>query len=1218
VLADNSTVNVIGSILLPITFIHNSKFFTSNIDFLIIETLSRNALIGFSDIISSFYELFQSMLAATVSTSSDMLLSRADIRLLPLSERTYDVPDTVSPWVNPPSQIPDEEYDTPLPAAFGKALEAFGKTAEEAFNSYDGLFDTHVSPELVKASPEFLDYLRSDAVRKQFNPTDWTGLRGFPPYKIRLKEGAPTHLRAYTRPINPVIKDAYNAEFERLKTYFFRPSTSTVASPIVIATKKSPPYVRFCGDYRKVNKWIEIPNEFIPFVLREVTKAAKFSVFFDIDATNAFHQVVLHPDTSRFLAVQTVDGLYEPRFMPEGIGPASGMLQYVVRTIFQGYEEWLLCIFDNFLICAHDYLDGVAKFKLVMERAIQYNLIFKFSKSFLGYTRVSFFGYEIKDHTYGLSVDRAQSIEAIPMPDSVVKTQRFLGMTGYYKPFIPNYSALTARLHDMTAKTFVWDKRAWKHDYEADFINVKEAIKTSTVLHYPQYDLPWVVQADASDMAVGAVLVQEVAATSDDGKPVTHRCPIALCSKKFTAQAFRWDTFKKEAYALYYAILQFSYFLIGKQFTLETDHRNLVWIEASEVAIVIRWRVYMQDFNFVLKHIPGKENVFADALSRMYYLDQFLSHLTGSQDWTPDEWVTHVRDGSATSMDLLRSFHGGLQMHQGALRTWNWLNRTYVGHGIPFSTVEDFCATCPTCQKVRHGDVNKIKSTIRTIKPPHFRVTIGIDHLTITPKASNGDCNLLVLVDQYTHFVYLYPMATYDAPSVAEVLYYHYGANGYYDELCSDPGSAFMSHVVTQLNAWFGVRHKVSLVDRHESNGVERVNKEILRHLRSIIHDERIAPRWNTRRVLGAILLILNREIHGESDISPFEAMFGRAAHTYGAIPATDSPAVKQSTYLQLLAEDMLLIQDIIRKSHEARIFKRSGMNPIHPNYYAAGDFVLWQRDPSPKLLAPWSGPYLVLSSRNNDVTCKDLISGAIKEFHVDRLKLFAGSSDDAFAAAQRDNDQNVVSSIKGWKGDPKRRSNMDFLVLFADGDLKWLRYSKDIADTVAFASFCERYPPCRLLLYTEKEASKQRSALLKLPLDQFPIYTPESRDPLYLIKPHTICYVDLRSWSEGSDYLWYYSLDLPDQHDFQFVVKCMYGAYVNNKRKRIDVSAPIFNSDFDVSIEWVSSWGSILTFDSTSMRLVDFDFVRLHPQVLPASAQVSVIHFTYFESSYS
>ena len=142
--------------------------------------------------------------------------------------------------------------------------------------------------------------------------------------------------------------------------------------------------------------------------------------------------------------------------------------------------------------------------------------------------------------------------------------------------------------------------------------------------YFPDYEKDWIVRADASDSAVAAVLLQIV--QNDKGEDIYH--PIGFKSKKLSGPATRWDIFKKEAYAVYFAVKSFAYYLHGKKFIMETDHQNLLWMEKSEAYIVIRWRVYLQSFMMLLRNIKGRDNIVADWGSRMYVLaDLSLIHI---------------------------------------------------------------------------------------------------------------------------------------------------------------------------------------------------------------------------------------------------------------------------------------------------------------------------------------------------------------------------------------------------------------------------------------------------------------------------------------------------------------------------------------------------------------------------------------------------------------
>ena len=97
----------------------------------------------------------------------------------------------------------------------------------------------------------------------------------------------------------------------------------------------------------------------------------------------------------------------------------------------------------------------------------------------------------------------------------------------------------------------------------------------------------------------------------------------------------------------------------------------------------------------------------------------------------------------------------------------------------------------------------------------------------------------------------------------------------FFEEVWSDPASDLMSETIEQLNIWLGIRHVVSLVDRHESNGVEGSNKRLLRHLKTLVHDERLVNRWSDPTIICLVTFALNDAINSETGVQPFDAKFG-------------------------------------------------------------------------------------------------------------------------------------------------------------------------------------------------------------------------------------------------------------------------------------------------------------------------------------------------------
>ena len=158
--------------------------------------------------------------------------------------------------------------------------------------------------------------------------------------------------------------------------------------------------------------------------------------------------------------------------------------------------------------------------------------------------------------------------------------QSFLGAADFFHTHTPNFASWASALYECTVSGFNWDPSTWKTDYKKLFELFKTAITRSVTLHFPDYTLPWVVRSDSSDHAVGAVFFQEF---TDSNKAIIHQ-PIAFAFHKYSGAAINWDTFKQEAYALYFSIIQFGYYLCGKPFLLETDDRNFVWMSFAGVS----------------------------------------------------------------------------------------------------------------------------------------------------------------------------------------------------------------------------------------------------------------------------------------------------------------------------------------------------------------------------------------------------------------------------------------------------------------------------------------------------------------------------------------------------------------------------------------------------------------------------------------------------------
>ena len=1181
-MADNKTVAVIEHIAkLKVQFEHDGKIYSLVEDFSVLDMNGGNQMIvGLPAIIFKLLTLFQSMLEDAVTN------------LCTIEED----PDRVVRFTGETEETP-EEADTPMPCAFPEFLHFTSVTTEEAVAKYNSLLTEHVAQEFA-ATTNVIQLLKSKGARV-FLPQNWDGINGIEPLELTFREAIPK-MKPKARPVNPKLFDNAKAEFDRLQKYMYRPSNSDVASPIVLAAKATKPWIRFCGDYTKVNRYIVNGHYPIPKVIHEIERLIQFKFYLDIDMKNAFHQIRLGPITSAYLSLQTIWGQVEPLFLQEGVGPATGVLQKTVVDIFRDFSDWMIVVFDNFLLCAHDYDDAYAKLERFLDRCIERNVWCNFEKSWLGFQEVMFFGYRCFNNKYEITEERMQGVLAVAFPDSVKAMQRFLGMILFCSRHIEGYVHIVAPLYDMTQDNFNWDEKTWQRDYRADFQKVKETLLKAVALYYPDYDLPWTVRPDCSDVGAGALLIQE---RTDENGVVSEEI-INSAHKKFSGSAKKWAASKKEAFGVYFGPKSFEYYLRGKEFTLKTDHANLRYMESNSEPIVMRWWSLLQSFTMTIVYEKGKNQFAADFLSRLHSLKQhamdytqegndFLTELIEYSDFEfIDEELAVFAKAAEVDKQVgkgpdfyLRQVHGGRMGHNGARRTFQLLNKYFEGHKIPYAVVADFVATCAVCQKDRLGMTDSITPTVRHLKPDHAKSRIGMDLLTVTPTDKHGNTCMHVIVNHFTHHIALYPSKDKTSLAAATALFQHVCNFGMTDELIMDPGSDYTSEMMAHLTKWLGLRQIFSLVDRHESNGVECPNKLVLTLLRALVYDERIIDRWSDPTVLPLIAYTINDFVSSEAGFTPFELTFGRQSSIYSKLPDGANLEKHVHDFVRYLNDDLNLLRQISKEYQSKLILKRTESNPEIPNEYQPGDFVLFQvsKDkPRPSKLTPsYKGPYSVIKQRNNDVECRHIVGGQIESFHGSRIKIFHGSADEAYKTALLDQDQFVVKEFLAYRGEPLKRTTMQFEVHFEAGSILWLPWSLELFDNIQYENFCRSKPQLYPLIFGVKEA------------DEF--VKRKSRETITAVRPGDTCLVDIRFYGAA----WYEGISLPDSDHHTYVVEHKYVDWANTKKTKIIAECKLFDERFTHDGYFVFSYGSVLVFNSTMTKL-DKTWIKRFPKLLP------------------
>ena len=186
--------------------------------------------------------------------------------------------------------------------------------------------------------------------------------------------------------------------------------------------------------------------------------------------------------------------------------------------------------------------------------------------------------------------DKIEAIRTCPQPQTKKDIRSFLGLAGWYRCFVPNFAIRAAPLTDLTRKSGSVNVQ-WEDQHQKAFMDLKETLCSGPVLQSPDFEKPWTVQTDASGVGLGAVLLQ--------GEGEQQR-PVAYTSRKLFPRETRYSAIELECLAVKWALDTFRYYLLGRDFVLETDHRALKWLGTIKDtnARITRWFLALQPFKF--------------------------------------------------------------------------------------------------------------------------------------------------------------------------------------------------------------------------------------------------------------------------------------------------------------------------------------------------------------------------------------------------------------------------------------------------------------------------------------------------------------------------------------------------------------------------------------------------------------------------------------------
>ncbi|UYV69063.1 K02A2.6-like [Cordylochernes scorpioides] len=431
------------------------------------------------------------------------------------------------------------------------------------------------------------------------------------PYEIKLKPGAKPYAVHTPRRVPIPLMEKLRTRLEELEKAGIIAQVNVATewcAPTVIAGKPNGD-IRLCVDLSRLNEHVQREVHPMPVVEHMLGQLGEARFFSKLDANSGFHQIPLSPDYQHLTTFITPFGRYKYCRMPFGISLAPEYFQRVMSIILQGMDG-VMCYLDDILIFASDSKTHDRILRLVLRKLKEAKVTLNKAKCVFGVPRINFLGHILDEDGIRPDPAKIEAVAEMPAPTDVHGVRRFLGMVNHLGRFVENLSEIVAPLNQLLVKgqDFVWDC-----SQERAFRKLKELLTTQPILAAYDVRKPTMVSSDASSYGLGAVLKQE-------GKNGIWR-PVAYSSRTMTPTEKRYAQIEKEALAITWACERFQDFLLGKRFRIETDHKPLIPLFSTKELSSLtprlqRFRMRMMRFGFEIVHIPGKELLDADALSR--------------------------------------------------------------------------------------------------------------------------------------------------------------------------------------------------------------------------------------------------------------------------------------------------------------------------------------------------------------------------------------------------------------------------------------------------------------------------------------------------------------------------------------------------------------------------------------------------------------------------
>lgn len=696
------------------------------------------------------------------------------------------------------------------------------------------------------------------------------------------------------RPYRCTLEDKKEIEEQIAKlldSKLIEESYSPFAAPVTLAFKKEENRKsRLCIDFRDLNKIIIPQAQPFPLIEDLMMKTRNCNFYTTLDINSAFWSIPLRIEDRKKTAFVTQEGHFQWTCLPFGLKTSPAIFQRILSNILRKYKltDFAVNYIDDILIFSKTFAEHMNHLTQLLEAIKTEGFRLKFTKCTFASNSVKYLGHIIQNNSVKPVKDNLISIKNFPVPKTQKNVRQFLGKINFYHEYIPKSALILDPLHNLLRKN---QKFVWSEECQKAFDTIKNLLCTQPVLEIFDQELPINIYTDASLEGIGAILKQ----IQPDGKEK----PVAYFSKKLNEAQKKKKAIYLECLAIKEAVKYWQYWLIGKPFTVYTDHKPLekMNLKSRTDEELGDLTYYLSQYEFKIKYAPGRQNLEADCLSRnpvlesnenadeqlkvvnFLKLDDILTDQYKNEEIQRNKSKLIVRDkiyfkktkkkekiviSEEFSIKILKTIHKDLA-HIGIGQMQKTMSPLFTTKNLA-KNIRTVCRTCEICIKNKsrgHEKFGFMSHLGPATKP--FEI-MSIDTIGGFGSSRSTKKYLHLLVDHFTRYAFILTSKTQSANdfiklvmSIVDVEDIGMILTDQYPGINSREFKTFLKDkqidmVFTAVNAPF-------------SNGLnERLNQTLVNKIRCRINEEK-RKSWTT--IAHECVKKYNETIHSVTGFSP-------------------------------------------------------------------------------------------------------------------------------------------------------------------------------------------------------------------------------------------------------------------------------------------------------------------------------------------------------------